>query len=254
MNRPALLIAFALPAIAAADINVSPMLIEKTVTPEDHQLELTIANTSDTPLTVELFTTPMEHNRKGEAVEGNGAYAYDVSKAIHLPADRITIKPRKWRRIHADVDVPARHGGGYAFIHVRTVPDPKATAMVVASVDFRVIVELNFGAPSAPSLHVEDVVSDPSGLRVAVRNDGDSHYRPSGALELRDPSGNVVFSSALQPENVFPKLTRELKLAQPAPKLQPGRYTAVVTVGSQSVERAVAAVDGQLVVQRAGKP
>lgn len=241
-------------SVAYASINVSPMLIEQTVTAENNEIELTLANGGTTPIEVQLSTSPMQHDRKGNAISGRSEYAHDISRLIRVPEGRITIKPRKWRRVRIPVDVPKRAGGGYAFVHVTTIPDATSTAMVLASVDFRVIVELTFGAPTPKLVEIEEVIADQRQLAVAVRNQGEAHVRPTGSLELRDAAGKVVFTAPLEAQNVFPKLTRELKPATPLPADLTGSYTAVarlVTPAPRQLERAVMVRDGQLVVQQA---
>jgi hypothetical protein len=70
--------------------------------------------------------------------------------------------------------------------------------------------------------------ADTSGLRVAFdfKNDGEGPVRPSGTVEIRTPTGDVVASEAVDAFSVLPGHSR-LVTVPVSQKLKHGRYVAV---------------------------
>src|SRR3954449_1411381 len=109
------------PGLALAGFSVSPVKIDRAVTPTDNVLELIVSNPGEHPLNLELSAVPLVHDERGAPKEGPDSYRYDISKNIHFDTPSLVLPARKWKRLRARIDVPNRAGGGYAMIYVRGI-------------------------------------------------------------------------------------------------------------------------------------
>jgi hypothetical protein len=243
-----LLLALLVPSLCFADIAVSPVSIDKAVSATDNTLEWVVANPSDQPVDVTLSTGPLTHDLEGRPQAGKAGWAYDASGLIHFDQPAFTLAPRRWKRVRAHVDVPGRQGGGYAFVYVRGMPSHADARGITSALRVGVVVELTFPDAGKPALRVEGLTSGSDGLGVTVRNDGPAHVHPAGTVAIKDRAGNTVWSAPVVPANIFPGLSRTLKLTA-VPALPSGDYRAEVALTSParaSLTEAVAVRDGKL--------
>ena len=238
------------PALCLANIAVSPVKIEKTISPKDNTVELVVANPGDAPVEISLSAAPLVHDREGRPMEGKPGYRYDASGLIHFEQPSFTLGPRRWKRVRAHVDVPSRPGGAYAFIYVKGLDAGASGPGIRSALRVGVVTELTFPDPGKPALEVQGLVSHGNDVAVAVRNDGPAHVRPAGTVVLKDRRGQPIWSAPVVPENIFPGLVRELKVSGAPRSLAAGDYAAEVVLTSPApatLDTSVAVRDGKLV-------
>lgn len=240
---------------AFAGLAVSPMQIDKQLLAGDNTFELVVSNNGDAPLRIQLATGPLAHDRRGAPIKGTDP-RFDASTLIRFEKPEFILAPRRWRRIRAHVDGNARtNTGGYAFVFVRgTDANPAAGTQLVATLEMAVAVELGFPGATAPTVELDAPRITADGVRVPVRNLGKLHTRPEGRLVVKDASGKAVWTGKLASAVVFPGLERELAIEPALPALASGQYSAEVELTSPRptrLSRALAVIDGQVVVARA---
>jgi hypothetical protein len=245
----ALALTLLLPALGQAALTVSPARIEKAVSPDDNTLDFVISNPSKVAVEVTLSTAPITHDRQGASREAKPGGAYDASGLIHFDkATHFTLAARRWRRIHAHVDVPSRPGGGYAFIYVQGVDANQSAHQVVNVLRVGAVVELTFPDPGKKAVAVEGLVTRDGELRVVVRNEGQIHVAPQGTVTLQDQTGKEL-TATLETANIFPGLVRELKVTGLPPTLPSGSYAAKVAIRAPTdatLSEVVAVKDGEI--------
>ena len=186
------LLALSLPGAALAGLTVSPVVIDRPGKTGDNTLEFVLANPSEHPMKVTLSAVPLVHDEKGAPKEGPASYRYDLSRQIRFETPELVLAPRRWKRLRAHVELPARSGGGYAMIYARGTEADLPAGAVTAALRVGVLVELTFPDAGRAALTIEDVSVERGAFKISVRNQGDSHTVPTGKIALKDRSGREV--------------------------------------------------------------
>jgi len=242
---------------ASAGIAVAPGIIDQQLAAGDNVLEFVVSNTSDKPMEIDFSTGPLSLTLEGSATAAKSDPLYDASPLIRFEKQSFVLQPRRWRRVRATLNAPARGGGLHGVIYVRgTEANLPADAKVKVNLRLGVLLTLSLPGEAQPSLRLDEINTSSAGASVRVRNTGNIHLRPEGRLVLRSTAGDEVWSGKLITGAVLPGHERELRI-EPLPQLPSGQYSAEVEITSPvpaRLARKLALVDGVMLVSREPKP
>jgi hypothetical protein len=256
VTRFAAMLALALPACAQVDVGLSPMKVEFPAAagkPYSGTLVLTNAGTVKTRIRAELLDLYVDETTTPQFVSNAPAEAeYSCRSWLSANPMELELEPHTQVPVRYSVRVPAgaSERSYHCALGFRTLPAPNEASGTTMHTAVRMIAVFYpiLGKPAISGiikdLKLEQVPNGSGTLWRAIaimENSGLMLYRPTGELEIVDPSGKVVESVKLASFPALPKRLQRYVLPLKT-SLSPGPYTlrARIEVAGEIQEASVA--------------
>jgi hypothetical protein len=258
MKRP-LLAALALLALAVAApagaqegaITIRPALFDGIAQPSQRIGPLTIANTTATPIDVEVFPVLLEQRPDGGvSVRQDEAARAEALRLLHIVGPtRFTLRPGKARSLAAVLRARSTEDNFYGGILFQATPRQKTTGSSSITQIFQLNARVLLRPPKAlarPAFELTGIRGEQSGaerirLLAAVENTGNVALMPRGRVRIRDERGQVRFTGRLEELEIFPGAEVELAAEFAEPVLPAGRYEVAATVTAAGQKESISA-------------
>jgi hypothetical protein len=243
---------------AAQGIEISPALVELNVEKgKTYIIKLKVTNVTVSDL---VYTSTVDDfNAKNET--GSPQILLDSTlppsasiKTWVTGVKSFALKTRESRDISVQVSVPnsAEPGGHYGVLRFSgAAPDVKDTGVgLAASAGLLMLVRVDGEVTEKASLVTLSTAQNgkdtslfetgPITFVTRIKNEGNIHVKPTGAIELRDIFGNLVTTMTVNKEksNVLPSSIRRFE-TQYNQDWMIGPYTAIMTLGYGSTGQAI---------------
>ncbi|MDB5182456.1 MAG: hypothetical protein JWO47_240 [Candidatus Saccharibacteria bacterium] len=200
---------------------ISPLRTELTIEKGTSQTAtVSIENPSKVPFKVkgvinDFEASDSENGQPGLLLDGSYAPSHSLKRFVSDPAE-VDLAPNERKEVKVVISIPsnAAAGGYYGairFLPVETVAG--ANVSLAASVGSLFLVNvpgninehlqlLQFGAASNGSIK-KVITGGPVSIITRFKNDGDTHEKPFGKIQVKDSKGKVVAEEEIN--NVEPK-------------------------------------------------
>lgn len=184
-------------------------------------------------LSVEGFTISGEN---GEVVLSDYHQATNLlSRWLTFEEKGLQLKAKQTKIIKYAIDIPkeAPMGGHYASIVLsmdrlnKSSNTPTGTVKIMSLVLLSVSGDIIDGA-QVKSFGIDVNDQKPIDLTLRVKNTGNDHIRPRGALVISNIWGNKIDEIPLSQETILPGVTRKIISEWMPQKVLAGRYTAAI--------------------------
>jgi len=212
--------------MARAQFSVQPVILGLAATDSAAAGTVLVTNDSKEPIQFRFRMGDFDQTPSGDHVfQALGANAHTCKGRVDVYPEQATLLAGERQQLRVRM-LPGRGTcWGVLFVEQRA----RNTAGLMVSQQIAVKV---YG--TRPELDVKGGIKtvkatlDTAGVNVAFdfKNDGDGPVRPSGTIEIRTTSGDVVASGSVDAFSVLPGHSRVVTVAM-ACKLKPGRYVAV---------------------------
>lgn len=233
-------------------LGVSPASVEaKVKRGSTYTQTYTLFNNTSERLRFNCFVIDYWYDESNKRLTGRpGTLPRSASLWVQFSPSEIIVEPNSSATVKAIFTVPIGAAGGYYTMPVfeampvtygSTVQQPVANISTASiGVRFRGLVML---ATEDGNEYVVEVMggkvkppsdSTPLEVDLDVRNRGTVHARVRGVLAILDASGKLAGRGRIEGNKFLPGQRNKIKVAW-AGELQPGRYTAVVTLSYDRV-------------------
>jgi hypothetical protein len=238
-----LLFLYASPSLFAFDMGLSPAKVEETLLPgTEKTVVYAVTNCSSTSnLRIQVLVYDWKVSTRGGLMTPKpGTYEYSASSWVEASPSEFVIKPRQTQLVRATYKVPttAKPGDYLTSLLFRQriiVPPVKERSMgqLVPQGLMGSLTYINVPpAEKKPSLESMRYVApdgrNPARIEIAIKNDGNTHVRPKGNLQVKDSAGQTVYMKDLNDLSVVLRDSigiRDFPIDAPLP---PGKYEAIV--------------------------
>ena len=215
-----------LPAIARAQFSAQPVILG--LAPVDSAVASTVVvrNDSKEPIQFRYRMGDFDQTSTGDHYfQPFGANAHSCKGRVDVYPEQSTLLPGERQDIRVRMQPGAGTCWGVLFVEQRA--RNSVGVMIAQQIAVKV-----YG--TRPELGVKGGITtvkaslDTAGVNVAFdfKNDGEGPLRPSGTIEIRTPSGDVVASSSVDAFSVLPGHSRVVTVPM-GRRLKAGRYVAV---------------------------
>lgn len=240
----ALLLLFTPQAASAFDMGLSPARVDENMLPgQQKTIVYSFVNASPTSnVRIQVSVLDWYQDDHGNMVsQPPGSYKYSASDWLEISPAEFVVKPRQTQLVRVTYSVPAgTKPGEYltSLIFRQRVIVPPVKQRVagqlvpegaIASVSYIDIAPAE-RKPTLESMKYEPASGDnPPAIEWTIKNDGNSHVRPSGNIQIKDAEDKTVVSEGLKD---MPVVLREShSLNEYALKgLKPGKYKALLNL------------------------
>ncbi len=234
-----MLLASAGRADAGGGLLVTPVVIDQPVKKSGETLPpIKVVNDGTEELDVVINFNSLGHDRTGTPTSPPESYKFNAAKMLSAKPDKFKLAPGKSMDVVVKVNVPGgRTGGAYSTMYILGKPKQKANESITSYIQVGVIIEL--ALPGTPKNRVspgkvyalQDKPGTPVTLFAGATNLGDTHVKVGGTLVVSNEKGAEVTRLTLEPANVLPTFTRDIKVTWKAPPSLPaGKYKLAATL------------------------
>lgn len=238
-----LLLLSAMPKVSAFDMGLSPAKVEETLLPgTEKTVVYAVTNCSATSnLRIQVLVYDWKVNTRGNLMTPKpGSYEYSASSWVEASPSEFVIKPRQTQLVRATYKVPttAKPGDYLTSLLFRQriiIPPVKERSMgqLVPQGLMGSLTYINVPpAEKKPSLESMRYVGpdgkNPARIEIAIKNDGNTHVRPKGNLQVKDSSGQTVYMKDLNDLSVVLRDSIGIRDFPIDTVLPPGKYEAIV--------------------------
>lgn len=228
-------------ALAGGGLMVSPVIIDTAVKKNGDTLPpIKVTNAGDEEYEITVEFLPLGHDLDGTPTTPSDSYKYTGHKMLSAKKPRFTLAPGQSSNIEVKVTIPAgRTGGAYAAMYVLGKPKKKQAESITSYVRVGVIIEL--ALPGAAKRQIspgkiyayQEQKGAPITMHVGASVRGDVHEKIGGVVVVQNEKGAEVAKINLEPANVFPGFTRNIKGTWKAPASLPkGKYKLIATLSA----------------------
>lgn len=248
----ALLFSFGVARAQQNSLGVAPASVEATVKRgSTYTQTYTLFNNTAERLSFHCSVIDYWYDEANKRLTGRpGTLPRSASASVQFSPAELIVEPHGSATVKATVTVPLGAAGGYYTMPVfEAMPvrsedassSPGANA-ATASIGIRFRGLMMLATADANEYNVEILggkVSPPTGstpleLGLEVRNRGTVHARAQGVFAILNTKGQLVGRGKAQDEKFLPGQRKTMRVPW-AGELQPGRYTAVVTLSYDRV-------------------
>lgn len=221
-------------------------MIDADVKPgKSYVQEFTIVNNTGTRLRFRCFVNDYWFGENNERVVSRpGTQPRSASNWVQLSPSEIVIEPRTSGVVKAVISVPESAAGGYytiPFFEGEAADKPgeeaqkKGTAAASVAVRLGGLLMLATEGKSEYNVSVTDgkiqppTASSALEMRLNLKNSGTAHARVRGMFVILDQAGKIHGRGRIEEKRFLPG-QRDLLSTTWAGELQPGKFTAIVTL------------------------
>lgn len=256
----AALVAGVAPASAGGTLLVTPVIIDQPVKKSGEVLApIKVVNDGDEELDVSIMFNTLGHDRTGTPNTPPESYKHNGMKLLSAKPDKFKLGPGKTVDVVVKVSFPAsRTGGAYSTMYILGKPKPKANESITSYIQVGVLIEL--ALPGATKRRIspgkvfalQEKAGAPVTLYAGANNVGDTHEKVGGIVIVTNDKGAEVAKLNLEPANVLPGMSRDIKATWNAPKTLPaGKYKVAATLTGAAIPNETAL--GTIEVIKAGE-
>jgi hypothetical protein len=214
------------PAVAGAQFSAQPVILG--LAPVDSAVSgvVTVRNEGQQPMQFRFRMGDFDQTISGDHVfQPFGAGGSTCQGRVSVYPEQATLLPGEVQQVRVTMQPGARTCWGVLFAEQRA---RNTTGIMIGQ---QIAVKV-YGTRPELTLKGEvtrvAVSSDSLGARIAFdfRNSGEGPLRPSGTIEIRTPTGDVVATESVDAYSVLPGHTRRVTVGIGA-RLKAGRYVAV---------------------------
>lgn len=211
---------------AAAQISVSPVIMQMPVEAVAVNRTISVTNSGKAPVSVRFYAGDFDQEEQGENLFAElGTLPNSCAERIRVYPDGASLLPGETQSVRVDMDPGAQSCWSAVFVETTgvTASGTLVRQRIAAKVyglraDARVEGEVTRVAMERGK--------DGQKLVVTFRNSGDAPLRPEGNLEIRSFTGEVTAKVAIGAFSVLPGRDRTVEIRMPAVQ-SAGEYVAV---------------------------
>lgn len=211
---------------AAAQISVSPVIVQMPVEAQEVNRTISVTNSGQAPVSVRFYAGDFEQEERGENRFAElGEFPNSCAERIRVYPDGASILPGETQSVRVDMKPGAESCWSAVFVETTGVT---ADGTLVRQ---RIAVKA-YGVRSEARVEGEVIrvamekSEQGQKLLVTFRNLGEAPLRPEGSLEVRSFAGEVVATAAIDAFSVLPGRDRTVEIPLPAVG-SAGEYIAV---------------------------
>lgn len=225
----------------AGGLIVSPVIIDTSIKKSGDTLppvKVTNDSGEDWEITVEFL--PLGHDLSGAPTGAPESYRYSGHKLLSVKKPKFKLGAGQSTNLEVKVAAPAgRAGGAYAAMYVLGKPVKNVAESITSYVRVGVLIELTLPGTAKRMISpgkvyaVQDGGKGPITIFAAATVKGDVHEKIGGVVVVTNDKGAQVATVNLEPANVFPTMTRNIKATWKAPAtLAKGKYKLTATLSA----------------------
>jgi len=236
--------------VYAQGFSVAFNRIEYEVSPGDLKSgSIGVTNLSSEPMTLRIYAgdwTRITGDSSGYVFDDEGGNEpRSFLDWMTFSPDRMTLQPGEWRDVQYEIRIPNQgdlEGSYWGVIFIEETPDvlpeqgleePDVMRVGILTV-FRYAVQIYVTVVGTEVREVTfdsinfEQAQDGIDVTAVIENLGNIYMRPKVWLELRDTSGNVVYSQEHIRQTLLPESLRDYKFEIRELSIEPGVYLAIV--------------------------
>ncbi len=239
------LLATAKPAIAGGSLLVTPVIIDQPIKKSGELLPpIKVVNEGNEELDVSINFNTLGHDRTGTPNTPPGTYKFNASKMLTAKPDKFKLGAGKSIDVVVKVNIPGgRVGGAYSTMYILGKPKPKPNESITSYIQVGVLIELALPGTTTKQritpgkvFAMQEKAGMPVTLYAGANNQGDSHLKVGGILVVSNAKGAEVAKVNLEPANVLPLMSRDIKATWKAPATLPaGKYKLAATLNGVGI-------------------
>jgi P pilus assembly chaperone PapD len=215
---------------------ISPIRVEHEGKPGENLTDIFyVRNNATAPIRLKVYTENWRLQEDGVPVFiGTQAVPYSCREWVKVNPQDFRLLPNEVKSVRYTIAIPpeASSAGYHASVSFESVPDisaeKKESRMIfTGKIAAAVYVKVGKVEPVAQVLDLKFLKDKGASYAVLVlKNQGKTHFRTQGGLEIYDASGKKTLQAEIPNEVVLPESQREVRC--PLPKALPaGAYKAV---------------------------
>ncbi len=236
-----------------ASVAITPASIDTKVKPgaSYHQI-FSVVNSTNERLMVSMSAEDVWIDEQNKRIDGRpGTLPRSASTWMQFTASEFVVEPLSTGKVKAMITVPMDAAGSFYTVpvfHVAPLLKPviqnilanTTTARASIGLKFKAIMMLTTETGSEYNVEIMAAkITPPSAsselvLTLDMRNRGNAHAKVRGAFAILDAAGKLVGRGTIDEKKLLPT-QRKAMMAKWSGELEPGDYTAVVTLSYDRV-------------------
>ncbi|MFH1098183.1 MAG: hypothetical protein V1749_11920 [Candidatus Desantisbacteria bacterium] len=210
---------------ASRTVELNPILIEESISGNNHHFSITARNLIHTPQQVRVYPARLSQGLDGEHLITEELWTEKLE--INIRPSILMLEPLAEKRVAIDIKIPEGMTGGlYAAIVFESTPlegstTIKANAILVLTLPGELIRE---GTITGTSL-LQDKPGEDITVQIMFTNTGNIHIRLDGNVSVRDSLNLGVVNLEIKPAVVIPTCSYQLNTRWKPKDLSVGNYT-----------------------------